>query len=185
MGYMMGFPSLPRFPAYSLKNIAEICQTSFRLIRLTMAPLDNLTANSSRMEQVHFFLKNGRCHISLTTLTRANVVRAAKRFFLKGETMFYRFDDQASPRRPGPKSRQRSRSADLPTVMVSPYLVRFGGSKYGVTAVLQIIRQRAAAAEKIYITQIHSRWRHWRIPRFTQQMAHWFQSRIFVSGIPS
>ena len=63
-----------------------------------MAPLDNLTANSSRMEQVHFFLKNGRCHISLTALMRANVVRAAKRFFLKGETMFYRFDDQASPR---------------------------------------------------------------------------------------
>ena len=63
-----------------------------------MAPLDNLTANSSRMEQVHFFLKNGRGHISLTAQTRANVVRAAKRFFLKGETMFYRFDDQASPR---------------------------------------------------------------------------------------
>ena len=97
MGYILGFPPLPRFPAYSLKNIAEICQTSFRLIRLTMAPLDNLTANSSWMEQVHFFLKNGRCHISLTALTRANVVRDAKRFFLKGETMFYRFDDQASP----------------------------------------------------------------------------------------
>ena len=87
--------------------------------------------------------------------------------------------------RPGPKSRRRSRSADLPTVTASPYLVRFGGSKYGVTAVMQIIRQRAAAAEKKYITQIHSRWRHWQMPRFTQQMAHWFQSLVFVSGIPS
>ena len=60
---------------------------------------------------------------------------------------------------------------DLPTVMDSPYLLRFGGSKYGVTALLQIIRQRAVAVKKI-ITQLHRRWCHWRMPRFTQQMAH-------------
>ena len=37
---------------------------------------------------------------------------------------------------------------DLPTVMDSPYLLRFGCSKYGVTALLQIIRQRAVAVNK-------------------------------------
>ena len=42
--------------------------------------------------------------------------------------------------------------SDLPTVTVSPYLLGFGGSKYSVTAVLEIIRQRAAAAEKKYYT---------------------------------
>ena len=34
--------------------------------------------------------------------------------------------------------------ADLPTVTDSPYLLRFGGSKYG----LQILRQRAVAVNK-------------------------------------
>ena len=48
-------------------------------------------------------------------------------------------------------------------------LLRFGGSKYGVTALLQIIRQRAVAVIKKF-TQVHSRWRHWWMPRFTQQM---------------
>ena len=37
--------------------------------------------------------------------------------------------------------------SDLPTL--SPYLLRFGGSQYAVTALLQIIRQRVVAVKKI------------------------------------
>ena len=45
--------------------------------------------------------------------------------------------------------------ADLPTVTDSPYLLHFGSSKYSVTAVLQIIRQRAVSVKTNYyiITQ--------------------------------
>ena len=42
--------------------------------------------------------------------------------------------------------------SDLPTVTDSPYLLRFGGSKYGVTALLQIIRQTALAVKQNYYT---------------------------------
>ena len=46
----------------------------------------------------------------------------------------------------------RSHNADLPTVTVSPYVFRFGGSKYGVPAGLQIIRQRAVSVKTNYYT---------------------------------
>ena len=43
-------------------------------------------------------------------------------------------------------------TADLPTVPLSPYLFRFSGSKYGVPAGLQIIRQRAVSVKTNYYT---------------------------------
>ena len=46
----------------------------------------------------------------------------------------------------------KSSSADMSTVTDSPYLLRFGGTKYGVTAMLQIIRQRAVSVKTNYYT---------------------------------